>query len=83
MKMSEKCRRLSEIVGENVGDIQEIIIRQIKIQPSVSASAMAQKLSVTQRTVERYIKILREAGILIRHGSARGGYWEVVNHSNK
>lgn len=40
---------------------------------------MAEALSVSSRTVEKNIKILREQGVLIRHGSARNGYWEIVD----
>ncbi len=76
---------MSENVGENhddrvnaVGDIRQAIIERIKDKPQISAAALAEEISVTQRTVERYIQKLREAGVLVRHGAARGGYWEIV-----
>lgn len=72
-------------VGENVGDLSEkdgdakvSVLRIISDNNKVSAVGIAREMSVTQRTVERYIKELREEGKLVRHGSARGGYWEVV-----
>lgn len=40
---------------------------------------MAKKLNITSRAVEKNIKILKEQGFLIRHGAARGGYWEIVD----
>ncbi len=73
--------------GENVGDVGEksvnagdakaSVLRIIADNKKASASEIAKMLSVTQRTVERYIRELREEGRLVRHGSARGGYWEV------
>ena len=45
----------------------------------ISAKALAEQFNVTVRTIERNIKALRDSGRLIRHGSARGGYWEVVS----
>lgn len=63
----------------NVGEIKSKIIYQVKDDPKISASTLAQNMSVTRRTIERYIIELREEGILIRHGSARGGYWEVID----
>ena len=80
-------------VGENVGDVGENVgersvndrdakasaLRLITDNKKASASEIAKTLSVTQRTVERYIRELREEGRLVRHGSARGGYWEVIN----
>lgn len=72
-------------VGENVGeksvndgDVKASVLRMITDNKKASASEIAKTLSVTQRTIERYIRELREEGRLVRHGSARGGYWEVV-----
>ncbi|MBQ9889894.1 MAG: putative DNA binding domain-containing protein [Firmicutes bacterium] len=69
-------------VGENVGepkDIQDKIIIAIVNNDKISAKALAEQFNVTVRTIERNIKALRDSGRLIRHGSARGGYWEVVS----
>ena len=41
------------------------------------ATAIAKELGLSVRAIEKNIKDLRENGKLIRHGSARGGYWEV------
>ena len=60
-------------MSENVGETKEAIIRKIKMNPRISASALAKEISVTQRTIERNIQELRESGVLIRHGAARGG----------
>ena len=75
-------------VGENVGnvgekskidiDIKKIILQLIRDDNKISAADIAKTISVARRTVERHIKDLREEGILIRRGSARGGIWEVV-----
>ncbi len=75
--MSEK---VGDDVGEktvNDGDPKSIVINIITQNSKASAAEIAKTMSVTQRTVERYIKELREEERLIRHGSARGGYWEV------
>ena len=71
-------------VGENVGEkhknvgekIREEILSAIKADSKISAVTLAKKTNVTSRTVERYLQVLREEGIIIRHGAARGGYWE-------
>ncbi|MBR5931445.1 MAG: HTH domain-containing protein, partial [Lachnospiraceae bacterium] len=76
-------------VGENVGDVgentnsdvkvREKIIRMIESNNKSSASEIAQKLLISKRTVERYIRELRAEEKLVRHGAARGGYWEIKN----
>lgn len=65
-------------MSEKDGDAKASVLKIISDNNKASAVGIAKDLSVTQRTVERYIKELREEGKLIRHGSARGGYWEVV-----
>jgi ATP-dependent DNA helicase RecG len=44
----------------------------------ISASAMAKELLLSSRGIEKNIKLLREQGILVRHGSPKGGYWEIA-----
>jgi ATP-dependent DNA helicase RecG len=39
---------------------------------------MAAQLGVTERSVERNIQKLRDAGAIRRIGFAKGGVWEVV-----
>jgi ATP-dependent DNA helicase RecG len=87
----KKDDAMSVNVGENVGDVGEkiaadgdakkIVMQIISDNDVVSAAGIAKKMSVTQRTVERYIQELRVEGKLIRHGSARGGHWEIVKQN--
>ena len=48
----------------DVGETAEIIIKMIADNNKLSANQIAQALSVSQRTVERYIKEFRETGRL-------------------
>ena len=34
---------------------------------------------IASRNIENNIKKLKEYGILIRHGSPKNGYWEIVD----
>lgn len=88
-KKSENVGDVGENVGDvggNVGDvgekeinIKDRILMEISENSKISAAEIARNISITQRTVERYIKELREESRLIRHGAARGGYWEIKN----
>ncbi|MBQ7266571.1 MAG: putative DNA binding domain-containing protein [Firmicutes bacterium] len=72
-------------VGNNVGDVGETSDRNIELRildlinenNKISAADIATLLSVSKRTVERYLKKLRETGKLQRFGSPRNGYWMV------
>ncbi len=79
---SEKVRRKfgesSEKIGDNIiTDTQKEILLLIKEDGTNSALSMAKKLNITSRAVEKNIKVLKEQGLLFRHGAARGGYWEI------
>ena len=44
----------------------------------LSAVKIAEQLDLGSRSIEKNIKKLKEYGILIRHGSPKSGYWEIV-----
>jgi predicted HTH transcriptional regulator len=78
--VGEKTASVGENVGEkvkDVGDPHAVVLSIISENKWASAAEIAREMSVTHRTVERYIRKLREEGRLVRCGPARGGYWEV------
>lgn len=64
-------------VGVNVG-VSDKILELLAGRPQLSAKSLAMALSKTTRTVERYLKALREEGRLRRVGSDKAGRWEVI-----
>ena len=44
----------------------------------MSAEAMAYKIGISSRAVEKHISKLRSMGILSREGADHGGYWRIV-----
>ena len=69
----------------NVGDMSEIklterqekILDLIKASPSITGKQMSEILSVSQRTAERDIAIMKKMGILYREGDDNNGTWIV------
>ena len=45
-----------------------------------SQEAIAEKMGVSSRTIQRAILALANAGIVKRVGSDRSGHWEVIPH---
>lgn len=43
----------------------------------VTIPELATRIGVTQRSIQRNIQKLQEAGLLSRIGPAKGGYWKV------
>ncbi|MBQ5593200.1 MAG: putative DNA binding domain-containing protein [Bacteroidales bacterium] len=73
-------------VGDNVGDItktklterQEKILALIKASPTITGKQMSEMLSVSQRTTERDIAIMKRMGILDRMGDDNNGVWIIL-----
>ena len=64
--------------GDGVrGNTKTKIIQMMEKDNTVSAARIAESLKMSVRAIEKNIRELREEGYLIRHGSARDGYWEV------
>lgn len=75
---------------QNVGDMSETlseiklterqwnILKLITESPTITANQMSETLSVTSRTIERDLAILKEKGILRREGKDNDGIWVVI-----
>ncbi len=80
---------IGDSIGKNIGDrikndkirlndTQVKILENIAVNKYLSAAKLAEITGISKRNVENNIKKLKEAGILIRHGSPKSGYWEKV-----
>jgi ATP-dependent DNA helicase RecG len=58
---------------------QKKIIAILKTSPTITAKKMAETLSVSPRTVERDISILKKMGVLCRQGKDNDGVWIILN----
>ena len=74
-------------VGDNVGDMSETklterqrkILDLVKDSPTISARQMSETLSVSQRTIERDLSLLKKMGILKHEGKDNDGVWVMLN----
>ena len=64
-----------ENFGENETKMQIMTI--MRKDPKVSAKTIGEAIGMTTRSIEMNIKALREAGLVERVGSAKGGHWIV------
>ena len=68
---------LKSVKGLGIKTAQKIIDFVIS-DPSMSAEAMAYKIGISSRAVEKHISKLRSMGILSREGADHGGYWRII-----
>ncbi len=57
---------------------QQKILNLIKESPTISAKQMSETLSVTTRTIERDLSLMKKAGVLKREGKDNNGVWIVI-----
>ena len=62
-------------VGVNVG---VKILKLIKANNKVTYAQMATEFNLSTKTIERYLKILKEQKKIKRIGSDKAGYWKVI-----
>ena len=58
--------------------VSDKILIIVRADPKATAQKMALSLGVTDKTIKRHLKALREQGQLQRVGSDKAGHWEVV-----
>jgi ATP-dependent DNA helicase RecG len=63
--------------GKKWGENARRILEEIHDNPKISIVALAEKLSLAQTTIENNIKKLKDAGVLVRVGPAKGGHWKI------
>ena len=74
-------------VGDFVGDMSETklterqqkMLNLIKESPIISAKQMSETLSVTTRTIERDLSLMKKAGVLKREGKDNDGVWIIID----
>ena len=66
-----------ENVVDNVVENEQKTLALLKENNTLSAKEIANKLKITERTIQRYIKKLQEKKLIKRIGPAKGGHWEI------
>lgn len=54
------------------------IIEQIHNNPKITRNELASILGITSDGVKYHLQKMTAEGVVVRHGSARSGYWEVI-----
>jgi Fic family protein len=69
----------SEISSEISSEIiPNQVLALLSAEPRLSAAALAARVGISSRAVEKHLARLREQGRIRRHGSPRAGRWEVL-----
>ena len=78
-------RQLQDVVNDVANNVvdqnAETLLMILRERPHASARELAPLVRLSARQVQRTLAALQAEGRLIRHGSPRGGYWEVSGES--
>lgn len=77
---TEEADKVSEKYHRNVGGTSERggrIVELMAKERTITAKQLAKELNITERTIERDIKKLKEAGVVERIGGDRSGFWKI------
>lgn len=69
---------VNDTVNDTVTKLSRRILAMLRDNPRATASVMASALQVSESTIKRHLKKLREQGLLRRVGSDKTGHWEVI-----
>ena len=62
---------------DKVMDREPELLKLLYEDPSYTTSQLAEKMSVTRKSINAYIKSVKDKDILERVGSDRKGYWKI------
>jgi predicted HTH transcriptional regulator len=62
-----------EISGKAFG-----VLEVLKAHPGLKAEAIGAEVSLSERQVKTYLNALKQAGLIVRVGSNKTGYWKVT-----
>ena len=54
-----------------------MVLELLEIDPGMTYVVMAEKLGVSEKTIYKRMKALRDKGIIIRIGTDKQGYWKI------
>ena len=65
-------------VNVPVNQLSDKILTIVRANPKVTAQKLALALGVTDKTIKRHLKALREQGRIQRVGSDKAGHWHFI-----
>ena len=68
---------MTDGVTEKVTDKEIKVLELLSEDPGYTMPQLAQKMSVSRKTITTYIKSLKEKGLIERIGSDRKGFWKI------
>ena len=73
-KLHDKLHDMFPELSEKAFGVLEVL----KVHPGLKAEAIGAQVSLSERQVKTYLNALKQAGLIVRVGSNKTGYWKVA-----
>lgn len=77
-EMISSEKKVSVKVTQKVTVNQQKILELIKQNPHITQEELTEAVGIARKNIINNMKKLQEAGLLVRHGADKNGWWEVV-----
>lgn len=74
-KGGQEIKRVDKKGGQ---ETSEAILKLISENPKITTMQMASQIGINRSAISKHIKRMQEEGKIIRIGSTKGGYWELL-----
>ncbi len=78
-EFKENLDPLTNIMTQNLNNLQKTIIKLIMDKPNITQEELARLLDVNKRTIIRNFKVLLDEKYIERVGANKNGYWKINN----
>ena len=77
-EMISSEKKVTVKVTQKVTVNQQKILELIKQNPHITQEELTKAVGIARKNIINNMKKLQEAGLLVRHGADKNGWWEVV-----
>ena len=74
MNFGKNAERMRKDFGKEIAFVFQLIVSN----PYITIGEIAGKTGKTTRTIENYLKKLKDEKVITRKGPKLGGYWEIL-----
>lgn len=59
--------------------LQSYVLKTIASNPNITIEEIDREMQVSEKTIERAIKFIKDNGIIERVGSTKTGHWKILS----
>ncbi len=78
VKLNDETEELPHKLPHKCPKVAQRTLEAIMQNPDITIVGLMELLSLSNRTIKNHISLLKKANILVRVGSNKTGYWEVL-----